>query len=332
MDVNPSVFVVGCPRSGTTLLQTMLDHHPQLAVANDTHFIPLPIRGVPVGCDPPLSAQCVERLLDDPRFARLGLSEAVVSKAAAESRTYAEFVSALYGEFGRLRGKPLAGEKTPDYVRYLPLLHSLFPWARTVHVIRDGRDVALSTLQWAKEGRGPRKFKLWREEPLAVCALWWSWQVSTGRRHGTDLGPDRYYEVKYEHLVARPEQTLRRITKFLGLPFAPEMLTYHQGHPPYAGGRSTKVWLQPTNGLRDWRSQLAPRDVELFESLAGDLLSALGYERAFDVISPGISCLGRRHGSWWEAKIARRQPELTYPPDGALEPSVPAGSCGRETS
>ena len=170
---NPYLFVVGCPRSGTTLLQRMLDQHPQLAVSNDTHFIPRAIEGLTEGTDLPLTPELIERVRGYRRFPRLGLSEAAVSGAAAKARTYGEFVSALYFEFGRMHGKPLAGEKTPDYVRYLPLLHALFPWVRTVHIIRDGRDVTLSTLEWAPEDRGPGRYDLWREEPVAVCALWW---------------------------------------------------------------------------------------------------------------------------------------------------------------
>ena len=71
-----------------------------------------------------------------------------------------------------MHGKPLAGEKTPDYARNLPLLHSLFPWAKFVHLIRDGRNVALSTLEWANEGKGPGRIGLWQEEPVAVCSWW----------------------------------------------------------------------------------------------------------------------------------------------------------------
>ena len=155
MPQNPYLFVVGCPRSGTTLLQRILDHHPQLAVSNDTHFIPGAIKRAGDGTDPPLTTELVEWVLGYRTFSRLGLPEATVRAAAAEARTCSEFVSALYRAFGRKHGKPLAGAKDPRYVRYLPLLHALFPWVKTIHIIRDGRDVALSTLEWAREDKGP---------------------------------------------------------------------------------------------------------------------------------------------------------------------------------
>ncbi len=307
MSQNPYLFIVGCPRSGTTLLQRMLDHHPLLAVANDTHFIPKAIRGVSEPGDLPLTADLISAVCNYHRFFRLRLSEADVLRAAENSCTYREFVSALYSEYGKLRQKPFAGEKTPDYVKRLPLLHALFPWVKTVHIIRDGRDVALSTLQWAQPDKGPGKFQLWAKEPVAVCALWWGWQVSTGQGSGADLGSERYHEVRYEKLVVQPEEVLHEITNFLKLPFAPEMLTYHEGKVSSDSSLSAKkAWLPPTRGVRNWRSQMSARDLELFEALAGDLLSDLGYERAFNAISPTIAELAEECRAWWKTEMMRR--------------------------
>lgn len=310
---NPYVFAVGCPRSGTTLLQRMLDHHPRLGVANDTHFIPHAISDLSGLVDPPLTSGLVERVRSYRRFPRLGLSDSSVRAAARNALTYGQFVSALYDCWGRERGKPLAGEKTPDYVRYLPLLHGLFPFARTVHIIRDGRDVALSALQWATETKGPGKLALWKEEPIAVCALWWRRNVAAGRRDGAGLGPTRYHEVRYERLVTDPEAALRAISTFLDLPYASEMAEYHIGKTRSEPGLSAKsAWLPPTSGLRDWRSSMAERDVELFEALAGDLLSSLGYERAVPAVSSAMEVVAARCRSWWALEFGRRTESLAH--------------------
>jgi Sulfotransferase family len=321
MSESPYLFVVGCPRSGTTLLQRMLDNHPLLAVANDTHFIPR-APSLAEGLDPPLTPELVEWVLGSQRFYRLGLPEELVRKAAAHARTYGEFVSALYSELGKLRGKPLAGEKTPDYVQKLPLLHALFPWVKTIHIIRDGRDVALSTMRWAHEDRGPGRYRLWQEEPLAVCALWWRLQVSTGRTDAERLSPTRYFEVRYEDLVIRPDDTLQELTAFLELPFAPEMLAYYVGKlRPEPGLSAKKAWLPPTPRLRDWRAHMSPRDVQLFEALAGDLLSELGYKRVFDNISPEIATLSERYRNLWESERAQRPAKRARKRLGAADPS-----------
>ena len=190
-------------------------------------------------------------------------------------RPTAEFVGALYAAYARAHGKRLAGEKTPDYVRYLPQLHALFPSARFIHIIRDGRDVALSVRDWTQGGKGPSRRAMWDEEPVAVCALWWRRFVSTGFRDGAPLGCSAYREVLYERLVEAPEATLTELAEFLCLPDSPAMAAYHVGKTHQRSGRSSKsAWLPPTSGLRDWRSAMAPRDRALFELLAGEELSA----------------------------------------------------------
>jgi hypothetical protein len=215
-------------------------------------------------------------------------------------------VCRVYDAVARQDGKPLAGEKMARYVTHLPQLTALFPWARIVHIIRDGRDVALSQLEWAHERRGPGRLALWRDEPVGVTALSWRWMVGTGRRDGAALGPARYHEVRYEELVDSPEAPLRRLTTFLDLPFAAEMLRYHEGRRRDDPGLTAKqAWLPPTPGLRDWRTQMRPRDLELFEAIAGDLLSDLGYDRAFDEISPAIAGVAERCERWWKAERER---------------------------
>ncbi len=316
---NPYVFVVGCPRSGTTLLQRMLDNHPQLAVANDTHFIPRSlIKAEPLrvadgiaGRKVPLTAKLVTSVRDYKRFTRLGLDEDAITEAATESADYAAFVGALYTRFARSRGKSLGGEKTPDYVKRLPLLHGLFPNVRTIHIIRDGRDVALSVRDWSDGRRGPGKMELWQTEPIGLCALWWRWQVGTGRQSGATLGRRKYYEVQYADLVAEPERELKQLSEFLDLPFSEDMQHYYRGKVKAKPGLSAKsAWLPPTPGLRDWRSQMHPRDLELFEAIAGDLLDELGFERSVRRISPKIVRVGKDCSAWWEDMLARRVAKL----------------------
>ena len=278
---NPFVFVVGCPRSGTTLLQRILDHHPQLAVTNDSHFIPRAVRGIDADASTPLTPDLVDRVVEYRRFHRLGVDEATARAAASGAETYAGFVGALYDVVAGQAGKPLAGEKTPDYVRSLPLLHRVFPDARIVHIVRDGRDTALSLLDWATPTKGPGKLALWGSEPLAVAALWWAWQAGAGRRDGNAIGPDRYLEIRYEDLVLEPDRVMRAVSGFLDLDFTSEMLDYHVGRVKDSEGRSAKsAWLPPTPGLRDWRIKFSDDDLALFEVLVGDVLTSFGYELA----------------------------------------------------
>jgi len=308
MNQNPYLFVVGCPRSGTTLLQRMLDGHPQLAVANDTHFIPKAIGQVDPGVNPPMTPELLQAVREYQRFPRLGLPEAAVDSAAENARTYSQFVSALYAAFAQMHDKPLGGEKTPDYVRELPRLHALFPWAKIIHLVRDGRDVALSALEWARERKGPGRFELWAAQPVAVCALWWRWQVSTGRQDGANLPRDCYREIQYEDLVSQPEESLRALADFLELPFSPRMVAFYEGKTrPQSGLSAKSAWLPATRGLRDWRTQMGEKDAALFEALAGDVLGELGYELRADTLSEETASVAERCRNWWELEMSRRR-------------------------
>ena len=307
---NPYLFVVGCPRSGTTLLQRMLDNHPRLAVSNDSHFIPLAVRDVPVGVDPTLTDELVTWVREYKRFYRLGLDDEQVAAAAGGARTYSEFVGGLYACYARAHGKELAGEKTPDYVKHLPRLRSLFPWARFVHIVRDGRDVALSAREWAHDGKGPSKLSMWEEEPIAVCALWWRAMVARGMRDGAALG-SAYHEVRYERLVLDPEPVLGDVADHLGLAYTDAMVNFHVGRTRDNPRLSAKsAWLPATPGLRDWRAAMGDRDLTLFELLAGDLLAELGYELSGLTVTQPVASVARRARDWWESRQAERLPAL----------------------
>jgi hypothetical protein len=328
---NPCVFVVGCPRSGTTLLQRMLDAHPLLAVANDTHFIVHAVDAVaPAWRENPrlLSAE-VERLVEWSRsyrrFRRLGLDAAAVDRAAHGAHDFAAFVSRLYDELARAKGKPLAGDKTPGYVRHLPLLDALFPHARVVHLVRDGRDVALSALAWATPSKGPGRIPSWSEDPVAVSALWWRRRVEAGRRDSGLLGPDRYLEVGYEELVASPGRILIGVARFLGLDFTEDMVAFNRGKARNRPGLSAKkAWLGATPGLRDWRRQMDADDVAVFEALAGDVLEATGYALQGGGSTAALARARRAREKWEEYWS---DPSRSRPPSDERFGAAGSGAC-----
>lgn len=299
----PFVFVVGCPRSGTTLLQRMLDNHPELTVANDTHFITRAVKRV-LRKDPSplLNVDMVQAVVDYRRFYRMGLEENEAIAAADGCETYAEYVGRLYALRGEKKQKRFSGEKTPDYCRKMPVLNQLFPGARFIHIIRDGRNTALSTLDWATETKGPGKWELWRQDPLGTCALWWQWQAGLGQRDGRALGQGLFHQVRYEDLVARPEAELRTIAMFLKLPYSDMMANYHAGKTRQDPGLSAKkAWLPPVRNLRDWREKMSKEDISVFERLAGPLLQQNNYEcRNY----PATNAVEKRVGNcleWWKA-------------------------------
>jgi hypothetical protein len=280
--MNPFVFVVGCPRSGTSLLQRLLDAHPQLAVINETLWITRE-------ADRSVSPELVSRLFENWRFQRLGMVREEVERLVESngSISYPSFVSAVFDLYGQARGKALVGDKSPGYVREIPALHRLWPEAKFVHIIRDGRDVWLSLANWKKAERSMGGFATWAEDPVATAALWWERSVRLGREGGELLGLELYHEVRYETLVARPAQACRELCGFLGLPYDEAMLHFYEGRTRNEPGLTSKrAWLPPTPGLRDWQTEMPGEQVERFERTVGALLDDLGYPRSRSYLRP----------------------------------------------
>jgi hypothetical protein len=293
----------------------MLDHHPDLAIANDTHFIPRvleltnsqSISDAVSGREIPLTTELVGATQHYHRFYRLNIDPITVQNVAERTRTYPQFVSGLFDAFARQNDKPLAGEKTPDYVRRLLVLKGLFPFAKFVHIVRDGRDVALSLRQWAKPDKGPGRLAYWKTDPIAVCGLWWKWLVEKGRGDARQLLPQDYLEITYEELVSSPSNCMNQITSFLNLPFAEGMLQCYEEKRTTKSKQSAKsAWLPPTPGLRNWRSELAPADIQLFETIAGTTLRQLGYECQENSADSSVTERARQAETWWRQEFQSR--------------------------
>jgi hypothetical protein len=274
-DAAPFPFVVGCPRSGTTLLRAMLDSHPQLAVPGESYFI---VELAPKFAPKPLRRFNLDKFADaitsHERFVHWELPASDVRAALEREkpRDYASAMRVLYATYAAAHGKARYGDKTPNYVLDLPLLGKLFPEGRFLHVIRDGRDVALSVT--SIEGWGPKK--------VEGAARYWVRHVEAGREAGRALGPQRYAEVGYDDLVDEPEGALRRICAFFALDFDPVMLDYPGRFDELVSSNMQpeiheRLRRPPTKGLRSWRTEMAPDDVAAFEAIAGPTLEAVGY-------------------------------------------------------
>ena len=291
--INPYVFIVGCPRSGTTLLQRIVNAHPEIAITPETHWIPRFFdKGWGVTADGFVTPEVIPRLLEHPGFAALNIGREDLVRLMRNDRpiTYSSFVSDIFDLYGEAQGKRRVGDKTPGYVRRIHTLHHFWPKARFVHLIRDGRDVYLSMANRSLENLKPGIFDAWAEHPVSTAALWWELNVQRGRDVGTELGPKLYYEIRYESLIANSHAECAKLCFFLGVAYNDSMLQFYErgiGTKPEAGGKP--AWQPITSGLRDWKSQMPAADVERFEAAAGKLLKNLGYARA--VPQPRTECL-----------------------------------------
>jgi hypothetical protein len=289
---NPVMFIVGCPRSGTTLLRNIMSAHPRISITPEAHWIPLWYENRKGLTQKGLvTPALISELFAHPPFAlfHLGKEEVLGLTSNCEPMSYASFLTAIFDLYGRMRGKDLVGNKTPDLVRKIDTLHSLWPEARFVHLIRDGRDVALSLMNWPRVShKRPGTFKTWKNDPVSTAAFWWQLNVRAGRDAGKSLGSDLYYEMRYESLVSDSKNECLRLCDFLDLPYDNSMLHYYREPVlktnPELGERRDR---QPiTRGLRDWCKQMSHNDVERFEAAAGVLLEELSYERACPHVLP----------------------------------------------
>jgi hypothetical protein len=288
--VNPYVFIVGCPRSGTTLLKRLVDAHPEIAITRETHWITQLLKERDgASRDAPFTAELASRLIEHKRFIRLrgdlermGVDQAGLDRLLSleEPVTYAQLMTAVYDLYAEGSGKRLVGDKTPRYVRHIATLHDLWPSAKFVHLIRDGRDVCTSVMNWDKADRAVMRRSTWESYPIETTAVWWEQLVRLGREDGVLLGPDLYHEVRYEALVDEPAEECESLCRFLEIPYHEAMLRFHEGRTRQDPGLDAKhAWRPVTPRLRSWRSEMSPDDLERFEAVAGELLDELGYVR-----------------------------------------------------
>lgn len=307
------IFLVGCPRSGTTLLRLMLDRHPDLAIPPESHFIP-PLWSVRRRYVTDARVD-VERLTRDimgtMRFREWGLEEDAVWRRVRALRDpgFADVIDTVFMAYADRHGKGRWGDKTPGYSLDMPLLARLFPGARFVHIVRDGRDVVLSLSETLFSG------------DLIQSAQAWAHRVRKGREDGRRLG-DRYVEVRYEELVDDPERVVRSVCDFVGLDYRPDMLRYYESGAesvPHREQRVHRNLARPlTKGLRDWRRDMTPDDLALVEAVLGKALLEFGYEPGFSDVPTaarvrartGLLARNVSHRVWetWRraAAIARR--------------------------
>jgi hypothetical protein len=279
----PVPFIVGVPRSGTTLIRAMLASHSDLTIPEEAEF------RVSMSEDPRRYERpdgldletFVADLLAHPQFHWWGMPEDEVRTILRGSapQTFSDAMRALFRGCARKEGKTRYGDKTPRALLFMPRLAQLFPEARFIHIIRDGRDVALSHVNTKGFIRS-----------VGEVALTWKDWIERGRKDGSAVGVGHYREVCYERLVEDPESVLRSVCEYVELRFDRSMLRYFERPLEVLGATQQglpahpSLYLPPTKELRDWRQEMSRTELEVFEAIAGDALDTLGYERAVGTV------------------------------------------------
>jgi hypothetical protein len=294
--VIPPLILLGVSRSGTTLLRVILDRSPGIGIPDESFFVPLLARRHGKTID---AAKFLDDIARVPTIREWGLTAGDVAPRLRSGMATGEAVAAIYEAYAERAGKPRWGDKTPMYMRHLDLLARLFPDAQYVHLIRDGRDAALSFLEMP-EGTFTRTWAHPRTAAQFACL--WRKEVEDARSLGREVGSERYLEVRYEELVARPEPVVRELCAFASIPYEPAMLDYSGAVDVSAKPHQQRLLTPPTRGVRSWRDDMTSSDVRGFEEVAGNLLRELGY--GADSAASGQSVGAAAARAWYDLRLA----------------------------
>jgi Sulfotransferase family len=293
----PPVFIVGNDRSGTTMLRLILDRGPDIAIPPESMFLTdLADRRADGG---PRTPEAVRALVDEVwghpkvRLWQLPGDPPEPPPGLTGADAYRFAVEAPFRAYAARHGKSRWGDKTPHYVHHVDALLEVWPDARFVVLVRDGRDVALSLKRMPF---GPNN--AWAAGP------WWARGIRAGaeaaRRH-----PDQVRTVRYEDLVADPDREVRAICAFLELAYEPQMLDLAQADrsrvvADQSGWFPTLFEGVNTRSAGRWQTQMPERDQRLFALHARAELEALGYP-----VPGGTIVVSERRAGWY-----RRQNQL----------------------
>ena len=278
----PVPFIVGMGRSGTTLLRMMLDAHSTLAIPPETYFF----RGAESSFEKRGAEGLVEEMIQSPAWPDFGLSASDFEQRVAQRRpaAAAEVLRDFYELYAERQDKHRWGDKTPLYVMHMVEIQRQIPEAHFIHIVRDGRDVALSIMP------------LWfGDSQVAEVAKRWSRRLSTARRQAPQLSS--YKEVRFEDLIREPSSVLKSLCSFLDLDWEVSMLDYHREAAqrlatetpdfrwrnhlvPHEERKKMHEFLghPPTKERCErWRREMSAVDLEEFESVAEDTLAEFGY-------------------------------------------------------
>jgi hypothetical protein len=285
MTVDAPFFVVGNDRSGTTMLRLVLDRSAEAAVPPESMFLVdfEPVRKSGGLEDRAKAADFVQRVWSHPKVRLWGLPgpPPEVPAGLSHADAYRFAVESPFRAYAAAEGKRRFGDKTPLYLRYVDMLLEIWPAARIVVLVRDGRDVALSVMQVPF---GPNN--VW------AAARSWARGIRLGRE-AERAHPGQVTTVRYEDLVSDPEPHVRTLCEFLGLTFRDDMLAVERSDPgkivkDQAGWFTSIAHGINTSAVGKWRQEMSPREQRVFATVAGRELAALGYEPGQPrVIQPG---------------------------------------------
>jgi len=278
---SPMPFVVGVARSGTTLLRSLLDAHPDMAIPTETQWFagvigvmlrnPGDVRGI------------VKEIRLSPNWLEREVRNGVLKNILKlhEQSNPGNTIRRIYAAYAAKHGAKRYGDKTPRHSNFMADISKILPEARFVHIIRDGRDVALSLREvW------------WGTKDIRRAACTWINTIREARQQAQEL--PHYMEVRFHELVENPDKVLRDIGAFLEIDLdytrlcktsnpQRNAINLQENSSMVLDKNQSKKNMRFTSlddsRINRWKTEMPPEEIAAFERIAGDMLSDLGYER-----------------------------------------------------
>ena len=274
---NP-IFIIGVGRSGTTLIQSMLNAHQNIAFPPETHFVRnylgnKKVRKKVINNDYEFLKN---KINTDKSLDKLDLNyNKLIDKVKQNGFKLEKLYKEILLEYAVSEKLNMIGDKDPKNIEYLSIIKKYFPNSYIIHIIRDPRDVMLSRMKadWSK-GR-----------PLWLHALTYRAQIKKGRRDGEKLFGDNYFELNYENLITNPEKELINICEFLNVNYDKNMLKFNQKADEIIKGEEKK-WkdkcFKPviSNNKNKWKEKMNKKEVLLTEFICKVAFDKLDYNKS----------------------------------------------------
>ena len=298
------IFIVGSPRSGTTLMRQILDRHPALGICSETHFIPLVYRRRRAFgdlSDPVKRKRAIDEYLQSRHIqrARFNIDE-LTARLMRDATTYQAMFTSVLTYHAELHGKQRIGEKTPQHGLFLNILREWFPKSVIIHMVRDPRACVASMLQmpWAR-GSVISNARRWRKINEAARQF---------------RGQPGYLEVRYEVLVTDPVAELHKICSFVNEEYSPALLVPDPNPNEAAGEKHSRSVKAVTPGrLELWRQQLTTAQIAQIDWTLGPSLERFGYSREAPPASAFTVLRGISYFAYdWVRYMAARVPAVWY--------------------
>lgn len=286
-EANAPIFIIGNPRSGTTLLRLMLTCHPNIVIPPEGGFLVHLFEryggfaGEPDMIDAYAADVIACRKMDEWNMEAGELGRFLQER---EPRNYHDLGDGVYAFFASKHksGWTRWGDKNNYYLKHIPTLAQIFPEAKFVHIVRDGRDVACSYRELSQT-KGTYAPQL--PNSVVEIAVQWRDNLNQIANSFKSLNPGQAYTIRYEDILLSAEETLKDLCSFLGEPYNVNMLEYYKENTERSlepevymqWKKKTKEELDPSRAFR-WKTGMFLEDVALFEKIAGDVLQQHGYE------------------------------------------------------